>query len=1253
MLRFWETPVAKTTCGRSKCRGGRRRPAYRPQLEELECKLLPSAVVVSPTYVAFHGAHSQLPVHPKTGGTFTPPGLGPAQVRHAYGIDGITFTSNGQTVAGDGRGQTVAIVDAYDDPSIAADLTAFDQQFGLVDPPTFTKVGLDANANPSTTIFPTPDSGWAGEIELDVEWAHAIAPQANVLLVEANSASGNDLISAIDYARNYSGVAAVTMSWGGNEFFGQDQYDSSFTTPSGHTGVTFFASSGDSGAGSEWPSTSSHVVSVGGTTLNVDNAGNYLSESGWSGSGGGLSQVISQPGYQNNLVIHNGTNVVNAGGMRAAPDVAYIADPATGVAVYGTFGFGGWAQIGGTSASSPQWAALMAIVDQGRVAAGKTALDGFTQTLPLLYQLPSSDFNDITTGYNGYSAGPGFDLVTGRGSPVANLLVADLAGNIGSPLPPPTVATAAHVVSSTPTTVTLNVLGSDNAGEASLIYTWAVTGTPPAAVTFSPNGTNAAKTTTATFTKAGTYNFQVTIRDPAGLTAVSQVSYTVNAVLTSVTVSPASATVAVNTTRQFTATGKDQFGASLASQPTFTWSIDAGGVGTIAAATGLYTAPASSGSATVRATNGTISGTASVTVLAGPTVATAAHVVSSTATTVTLNVLGSDNAGEASLIYTWAVTGTPPAAVTFSPNGTNAAKTTTATFTKAGTYNFQVTIKDPAGLTAVSQVSYTVNAVLTSVTVSPASATVPVNTTRQFTATGKDQFGVSLASQPTFSWSIDTGGVGTIAATTGLYTAPASNGKATVRATSGTVSGTASVTVGPAGPTITTAAHITSQTPTKATLNVGATDPAGASTLKYTWIVTGVPPAPVTFSRNGTNAASTTTVTFTALGTYNFLVTAKDAAGLTATSTVSVIVSAIPTSLSVTPASATLAPSATQQFTATVTDQFHNPIAAPPTITWSATAGTISPTGLFTAPAAAGSITVSAASGSVSGQATVTVTGSTGGVLFHDDFESGLSQWTIDSGTYGLVTVGSGNHRFEVQNYGDFSRAVAGSSTWTDYSYQSTITWLDSYLGSVSLLARVQDDNHLYFFGYNDYIGAWTIARKDGPGVTTTLAVGPQFYVPYYQDFVVRADVQGSNLTLSVDGVVQVTATDSTYTQGKIGFSATWAVGTLDDVTVTALSGTNGRHAQATASAFFAGPGGTASLPGSVGLSAGPGLVSVPVPWFVSSFPFSSFVIAPQAPQAGDSSQGSAVLVVGSWQQIEGSIFGAVTDLFGGSRGGL
>ena len=199
---------------------------------------------------------------------------------------------------------------------------------------------------------------------------------------------------------------------------------------------------------------------------------------------------------------------------------------------------------------------------------------------------------------------------------------------------------------------------------------------------------------------------------------------------------------------------------------------------------------------TVTATSSSINGTTLVTVTeAAPTVATAAAATPATVigTTTALSVLGTDDAGESSLTYTWATTGTPPAAVSFSINGSNAAKNTTATFSKAGSYSFQVTISDTGGLSTTSSVTVTVNQTLTGITVTPNTATLSGNQTQQFTAASIDQFGNVLTTQPTFAWAI-AAGVGSIG-TSGLYTAPAGSGVATVTATSGSVTGTAQITV--------------------------------------------------------------------------------------------------------------------------------------------------------------------------------------------------------------------------------------------------------------------------------------------------------------------------------------------------------------------------------------------------------------------------------------------------------------------------
>jgi subtilase family serine protease len=310
-----------------------------------------------------------------------PDPLSPSQIIGAYNLDS----------AAGGAGTTVAIVDAYDDPTVANDLATFSSYFGL---PTANFV----EHKMATSI--KVDSGWALEISLDVEWAHAIAPQATILLVEATSNSLTDLLAAVSYATSYTGVKAVSMSWGGSEFSTETSYDSYFST----AGITFFASSGDSGAGVIWPSSSPNVVGVGGTTLNLDSSGAVISETAWSGSGGGVSAYEAKPAYQ--------TNYGLTYARRAAPDVSYDADPNTGVYVYDSTpyqGSAGWWIVGGTSAGAPQWAAIQAL--------------GLSANNNNFYQDAASStyasyFRDVTSGSNGYPAGSGYDLVTGLGSPI-------------------------------------------------------------------------------------------------------------------------------------------------------------------------------------------------------------------------------------------------------------------------------------------------------------------------------------------------------------------------------------------------------------------------------------------------------------------------------------------------------------------------------------------------------------------------------------------------------------------------------------------------------------------------------------------------------------------------------------------------------------------------------------------------------------------------------------------------------------------
>jgi subtilase family serine protease len=523
------------------------------------------------------------------GGPGQPAGFSPNQISQAYGFNQISFVNG--SIKGNGSGQTIAIVDAYNQPNIASDLQTFDSTYGLSAPPSLQIVNQNGGS-----ALPTANTSWGMEISLDVEWAHAMAPGANILLVEANSNSYSDLMTAINYARNQPSVSVISTSWGGGEWSSEATYDSYFTTPAGHQGITFVASSGDAGSAGapEYPSVSPNVLAVGGTQLTTDVYGNYLGEVGWNGSGGGLSSYESQPSYQLGVVSQSST-------LRAVPDVAYNASSNSPYAVYDST-YGGWIEVYGTSAGAPQWAALVAIADQGRALVGQGTLDGASQTLPTLYRLPQSDFHDITSGSNGgYSAGTGYDLVTGRGSPIGNLVVAGLVGQGSSAPTAPWIASGAAASPSlvAGTSTNLSVAGGDNYNSGALKYNWSVVQEPSgaAAPSFSLNGTNAAQNTTVTFHNAGSYTFQVTVTNIYGLSATSDVNVTVQQTVSHLALTPLTGSLTDGGSLRFTATATDQFGHVMTVQPSWSWSL--AGRGSIDG-TGLYTAPtAGNGSSTV------------------------------------------------------------------------------------------------------------------------------------------------------------------------------------------------------------------------------------------------------------------------------------------------------------------------------------------------------------------------------------------------------------------------------------------------------------------------------------------------------------------------------------------------------------------------------------------------------------------------------------------------------------------------------
>jgi subtilase family serine protease len=340
-------------------------------------------------------------VVPTHGGTSTPGGITPAQITTAYGLP-----------AGfQGAGETIALIESGDDPNIEADLNTFSAQFGL--PPCttangcFTKVFSDGS-------LPPQDANWGIETSLDVEWAHAIAPLAKIIVVESTNTS--TLFNAVPFTIALR-PSVISMSWGNTEFNGETIYDSELFE--GGANIPMFAATGDSGNGVWYPSSSPYVTAVGATQITIDSNGNYISETAWAGSGGGVSAFEKEPAFQTGYVIPQ------AKGMRGVPDVSYNGSSGTPYAVYDSFGQGGWMQVAGTSASTPQWAALVADMEsakQGRFNNINASIYSVArETNPLL-------INNILTGTNGSctyycQARSGYNYVTGLGTPKSGFLI--------------------------------------------------------------------------------------------------------------------------------------------------------------------------------------------------------------------------------------------------------------------------------------------------------------------------------------------------------------------------------------------------------------------------------------------------------------------------------------------------------------------------------------------------------------------------------------------------------------------------------------------------------------------------------------------------------------------------------------------------------------------------------------------------------------------------------------------------------------
>ena len=324
-------------------------------------------------------------------------GYGPADLASAYKY---SLPAAGSTWAW--NGQTVAIIDAYDNPSAEADLAAYRSQFGL--PACNTGNGCFAKIDQlGGTAYPVGDTGWGQEIALDLDMASAVCANCKLLLVEADSNSYANLGTAVDMAASL-GANAISNSYGGGEFSTETSYEAHYN----HPGSAITVSSGDGGYGVEFPASSRYVTAVGGTTLKTSTTNTRgWSETAWSGAGSGCSAWIAKPAWQHDT----------ACARRTVADVAAVADPNTGVAVYDSFGSSGganWLVFGGTSVASPIIAGVYALAgNASSVVAGSYP---YSHTASLF---------DITSGSNGHcrrtpylcTAVAGYDGPTGLGTP--------------------------------------------------------------------------------------------------------------------------------------------------------------------------------------------------------------------------------------------------------------------------------------------------------------------------------------------------------------------------------------------------------------------------------------------------------------------------------------------------------------------------------------------------------------------------------------------------------------------------------------------------------------------------------------------------------------------------------------------------------------------------------------------------------------------------------------------------------------------
>ncbi|MEV7386617.1 putative Ig domain-containing protein [Streptomyces sp. NPDC091215] len=423
-----------------------------------------------------------------------PSGLSPTNLHSAYNLP-----STG------GSGLTVAVVDAYNDPNAASDLATYRSQYGLSACTVANGCFKQVSQTGSTTSLPTNDTGWAGEEALDIDMVSAVCPNCNIDLVEASSATDSDLGTAENEAVAL-GAKFVSNSWGGSESSSQTSEDTSYFK---HPGVAITVSAGDEDYGAEYPATSQYVTAVGGTALSTSSATRGWSESVWytsssEGTGSGCSSYDSKPSWQTDTGCTK----------RMEADVSAVADPATGVAVYDTYGGSGWAVYGGTSASSPIIAGVYAL-------AGTPGTSDYPASYPYSH---TSNLYDVTSGSNGScstayfcTAETGYDGPTGWGTPNGTTAFAAGTSSGGNTV---TVTNPGSQSTVTGSSVSLQISATDS---ASATLTYSASGLPTGLSISSSTGL-----ISGTASTAGTYSTTVTATDSTGATGTASFTWTVS-----------------------------------------------------------------------------------------------------------------------------------------------------------------------------------------------------------------------------------------------------------------------------------------------------------------------------------------------------------------------------------------------------------------------------------------------------------------------------------------------------------------------------------------------------------------------------------------------------------------------------------------------------------------------------------------------------------------------------------------------------